>query len=101
MDRERFHQARSAKLQIDESRREKHARIAAMLRDPRQAPSVVKAGLKQVDLWRAHKLCSQDYIESWIYLLAHPLLAAKTLEDRAPKSVQLRQNSPFAALIRD
>ncbi len=72
-----------------------------MLRDPKLSPSVVKAGLKQVELWKARSLCSPDYIASWQYLLVHPLLAAKVLEDRSPKSVQLRQNSPFAALIRD
>lgn len=101
MNRERFLQARAEKLLADARRLDKHARIAVMLRDPKLSPSVVREGLKQIELWKANKLCSSDYIESWSYLLAHPLLAAKALEDQSPKAVQLRQNSPFAALLRE
>lgn len=99
MDRKRFRQAREEKLRADASRMVRHAHIAAMLRDPNLSDLVVSEGLKQVDLWRAHKLCSQDYIESWAYLLAHPILAADMLEDQSSQAVQLRQNTPFAALL--
>lgn len=101
MDRDRFLQARSDRLRLEARRLEKHARIAVMLRDPKLSPSVVREGLKQIELWKANNLCSADYIESWSYLLAHPLLAAKALEDRSSESVKLRQNTPFAAFLRE
>lgn len=101
MDREHFLQARAEKLRQEARRLDKHARIAAMLRDPKLSPSVIKEGLKQVDLWKANKLCSADYIEAWSHLLAHPLRAAGVLEEQSPRAAQLRQNTPFAALLRE
>ena len=89
MDRKRFRQAREEKLRADASRMERHAHIAAMLRDPNLSAAVVSEGLKQIELWRAKKLCSQDYIESWAYLLAHPLLAADMLEDQSSQAALL------------
>lgn len=99
MDRKRFQHAREEKLRADASRMEKHAHIAAMLRDPKLSALVVSEGLKQVEIWRAQKICSPDYIESWSCLLAHPLLAADMLEDESTKAIQMRQNTPFAALL--
>jgi hypothetical protein len=99
MDRDRFLQARAERLRLEARRLEKHVRIAAMLRDPERSPSIVKEGLKQIDLWKANELCSSDYIESLSYLLARPLLAAKVLEEHSPRAAQLRRNTPFAALL--
>jgi hypothetical protein len=62
---------------------------------------VVEYAQTQVQKWRNQQLCSQDYIEAWEQLLADPLHAAAILEKRSPLGRRLRQNTPFAAYLRD
>lgn len=92
--------ARMAKLALDERRRQKHLPIAIALRDPLQAVGILDSAWDQIRLWREKQLCSACYIEAWERLLTDPPQLAEVLESKAPWAVQLRQNSPFVAVIR-
>lgn len=70
-----------------------------MLRSDRR-DEVVEYAREQVQKWRNHRLCSQDYIEAWEQLLDDPLRAAAVLEEHSPLGQRLRQNTPFAAFLR-
>lgn len=93
-------QARLQQQELDARRRAKLQAVVVALRDPGQAPAVVAAARKCVDLWRDRKLCSQDYIEAWDKLLDDPRAAADVLDEQSSWANQLRQNSPFAAIVR-
>jgi hypothetical protein len=41
------------------------------------SPSVIREGLKQIELWKANKLCSADYIESWLVIPPRPSSARR------------------------
>lgn len=92
--------ARRQQMLVNEQRREKHRPVAMALRDPMQAPDVIASAQKYVSLWREKCLCSIDYIEAWDRLLKHPNKAADALEDSSLNGIQLRQNSPFVAVVR-
>jgi hypothetical protein len=93
-------QARQDQAAINERRRIKHLPVAQALRNPNLAPGIITAARRQIELWRSQHLCSQDYITAWEALLAEPLLAAKLLEEHSLYAIQMRQNSPFVATIR-
>ena len=93
-------QARQDQAAINERRRIKHLPVAQALRNPNLAPDIIAAAMRQIELWRNQHLCSQDYISAWEALLIDPLLAAKMLEEHSLNAIQMRQNSPFVATIR-
>jgi hypothetical protein len=43
------------------------------------AGAIIEATKVQIEMWKAKKLCSQDYIAGWEALLATPLMAAQLL----------------------
>lgn len=93
-------QARLSQKKIEECRLSAHAKVALMLRSADESDLVIQSAREQIALWRAGRLCSPDFIESWECLLANSADAAAVLEDISPASVRLRQNSPFAAFLR-
>jgi hypothetical protein len=93
-------QARQEQAAINERRRLKHLPVAQALRNPNLAHGIIAAARQQIELWRSQHLCSQDYIVAWEALLANPLLAAELLEEHSLNAIQMRQNSPFVATIR-
>lgn len=100
MDNDPRQLARLQQAKIEESRFAEHQPVAAMLRGDR-CNEVVEYARMQVQKWRDHRLCSHDYIEAWEQLLDDPLGAAAVLEERSPLGQRLRQNTPFAAYVRD
>lgn len=92
--------ARQQQKLVDAGRQRKLLRIALALEDPAQAPYVVALAMEQVQLWRKSQICSSDYIEAWEGLLEQPREAARVLRDPSPHAAQLRQNSPFVAVVR-
>ena len=100
MDNDSHQLARLHQAKVEESRFACHQPVAAMLRGDR-CNEVVEYAHTQVQKWRDHRLCSHDYIEAWEQLLADPLRAAAVLEERSPLGQRLRQNTPFAAYLRD
>lgn len=96
----RQQQARQQQRLVDEHRRQKLLPVARALADPDRAPEVVGLAMVQVQLWRKNQICSPDYINAWEGLLKRPKEAARVLQDLSPYAEQLRQNSPFVAVVR-
>jgi hypothetical protein len=96
----RQQQARQQQKLVNVGRQQKLLSVARALVDPVRAPEVVRLAMGQVQLWRRNQICSPDYIDAWEDLLKHPIEAARVLQDPSPYAVQLRQNSPFVAVIR-
>jgi hypothetical protein len=92
--------ARAAQEVINEQRRVKHLPVANALRNPSSALSIISLAKIQLQLWRDHNLCSADYIDAWDELLKQPMRAAALLEEHSLRAVQMRQNSPFVASVR-
>lgn len=92
--------ARKEQQEVNVRRQQMLLPVARALLDSERAPEVVRLGLAQVSIWKEKKLCSADYIRAWETLLNHPQDAARVLQDPSPDAVQLRQNSPFVAVIR-
>ena len=92
--------ARQAHTAQTEARRQWHLPVAQGLRDPLLAATIIEAARVQIEMWKARKLCSQDYIAGWEALLATPLMAAQLLEQQSDYAAQMRQNSPFVATVR-
>ena len=96
----RQQQARQQQQLVNERRQQKLLPVARALVDPASAPEVVRLAMGQVKLWRTKQICSPDYIDAWEDLLRHPKEAARVLQDPSPYAAQLRQNSPFVAVVR-
>ncbi len=92
--------ARHAHTAQTEARRQWHLPVAQGLRAPLLAATIIAAASVQIELGKARKLCSQDYIAGWEALLATPLMAAQLLEQQSDYAAQMRQNSPFVATVR-
>ena len=71
-----------------------------MLRDANASKDVISKAKDQVAKWRINQLCSADYIQEWEMLLENPIKTAEILEDMAPTSIRLRQNSPFSSYLK-
>lgn len=97
----RQQQARQQQKLVNARRQQKLLPVARALIDPAQAPDIVRLAMGQVQLWRANQICSLDYIDAWEDLLKQPIEAARVLQDPSPYAAQLRQNSPFVAVIRN
>jgi hypothetical protein len=102
MDDQRHLQARARQEQqaLNARRRVKLRAVAIALRDPDQAPIVIAEARECVNLWREQQLCSRDYIDTWDNLLNDPAAATDVLDEQSPWADQLRQNSPFVAVVR-
>lgn len=94
------HLVRANQQETNERRRLRHLPVALALRDPVRANEVVISARQCIEMWREKGLCSHDYIEAWVSLLNHPDQAAAILEARSLYADQLRQNSPFASVVR-
>lgn len=94
------HLVRANQQEINEKRRLMHLPVALALRDPVRANEVIISARQCIEMWREKSLCSHDYIEAWDSLLNHPDQAAAILEARSSYADQLRQNSPFASVVR-
>lgn len=96
----RQQQARQQQKLVNARRQQTLLPVARALVDPARAPDVVRLAMDQVQLWRKNQLCSPDYIDAWEGLLKRPQEAARVLQDPSPYAAQLRQNSPFVAVVR-
>lgn len=94
------HLVRMNQQEINEKRRLRHLPVALALRDLVRANEVIISARQCIEMWREKGLCSHDYIEAWDNLLNHPDQAAAILEARSSYADQLRQNSPFASVVR-
>ncbi len=93
-------QARRQQELVNERRKRKLLPVARALVDPFRSQEIVRVAMGQVLLWRKNQLCSPDYIDAWEGLLKRPQEAARVLQDSSPYADQLRQNSPFVAVVR-
>jgi hypothetical protein len=93
-------QARRQQELVNERRKRKLLPVARALVDPLRSQEIVRVAMGQVLLWRKNQLCSPDYIDAWEGLLKRPQEAARVLQDSSPYADQLRQNSPFVAVVR-
>lgn len=92
--------ARAQQAQVELERLQRHARLAIDLltSSADQQAAVIDKARARVARWRAHALCSEDYIERWDHLLSLPIdvLSKELVGDCAGWGNALRQNTPFS-----
>lgn len=81
-----------------------HQKIAIRLLTlpAQQQCTLIRQARAVVERWRAENLCSKDRIDRWQSLLELPVdeLAAAMMSDAEGWGNALRQNSPWAEVIR-
>ena len=94
--------ARLAQALRENERLIRHQQLAVELATlpPAQGRQLVEKAKAVVEQWRAHQLCSRDYIDRWQTLLELPLprLAQAMVSDADGWGPALRQNSPWPGL---
>jgi antitoxin (DNA-binding transcriptional repressor) of toxin-antitoxin stability system len=95
--------ARAEQAIVERDRLIKHQRIALRLLTAPAAERrrLVERARAMVKLWRARRLCSDDYIERWTAILSLPprKMALAIVSDPDGWGTALRQNSPWVGAI--
>lgn len=92
--------ARAQQAQVELERLQRHAHLAVdmLASSAAQRALIVNDAKARVARWKAHGLCSKDYIDRWELLLSLPVreLAKEMIGDCDGWGNALRQNTPFS-----
>lgn len=97
------HRAREAQQRVELARLMAHQRIGiALLAHKSGQKALLATARREVQRWAAQQLCSHDYISRWTEWLALPVaeLVERMCSDADGWGPAMRQNSPFAAVLR-
>lgn len=95
--------ARDMQQRVEQNRLMAHQRIGIdLLTRKDHQKQLLGAARREVQRWEAQHLCSQDYIDRWSEWLALPTadLVERMCSDADGWGTAMRQNSPFAAALR-
>jgi len=79
-----------------------HQKIYDLLKSSDRAEEINQKALERMNLWKEKQLCSDEYISDWKAMLSNlDQFKKMALDDPSDNAVALRQNSPFAAFMKE